>query len=37
VRFDVGSSRSSKEGIEFSNFYYNLYECREVQLVSVRK
>lgn len=37
VRFDVGSSRSSKEGIEFSNFYYNLYECREVQLISVRK
>lgn len=37
VRFDAGSSRSSKEGIEFSNFYYNLYECREVQLISVRK
>lgn len=37
VRFDVGSSRSSKEGIEFSNFYYNLYECREVQLITVRK
>jgi len=37
VRFDVGTSRSSKEGIELSNFYYNLYECREVQLISVRK
>jgi uncharacterized protein (TIGR02217 family) len=41
VRFDTGSARSSagntKEGIEFSNFYYNLYECKEVQLVSVRK
>jgi uncharacterized protein (TIGR02217 family) len=37
VRFDIGSSRSSKEGIEFSNFYYNLYECKEVQLITVRK
>lgn len=37
VRFDTGTSRSGKEGIEFSNFYYNLYECREVQLRSVRK
>lgn len=37
VRFDVGSSRSSREGMEFSNFYYNLYECREVQLISVRR
>ncbi|MGH9568318.1 MAG: DUF2460 domain-containing protein [Candidatus Angelobacter sp.] len=37
VRFQQGSSRSGKEGLEFSNFYYNLYECREVQLVSVRK
>lgn len=37
VRFDAGSSRSGKEGIEFSNFLYNLYECKEVQLISVRK
>jgi uncharacterized protein (TIGR02217 family) len=37
VRFDVGSSRSGKEGLEFSNFYFNLYECKEVQLISVRK
>src|SRR5258708_7765414 len=43
VRFDQGTSRSSnssgstKEGIELSNFYYNLWECKEVQLVSVRK
>ncbi|HET9365561.1 MAG TPA: DUF2460 domain-containing protein [Candidatus Angelobacter sp.] len=37
VRFDVGTSRSGKEGIEFSNFYFNLYECKEVQLISVRK
>lgn len=37
VRFHQGTSRSGKEGLEFSNFYYNLYECREVQLVSVRK
>ena len=37
VRFHTGTSRSGKEGIEFSNFYYNLYECREVELVSVRK
>jgi uncharacterized protein (TIGR02217 family) len=37
VRFDVGSSRSSKEGIELNNFYYNLYECSEIQLISVRK
>jgi len=37
VRFDTGSSRSSKEGLEFSNFYFNLYECKEVQLISVRK
>jgi uncharacterized protein (TIGR02217 family) len=41
VRFDTGSARSSagnsKEGIEFNNFYYNLHECKEVQLVSVRK
>jgi uncharacterized protein (TIGR02217 family) len=37
VRFHTGTSRSGKEGLEFSNFYYNLYECREVQLVSVRK
>lgn len=37
VRFDTGTSRSGKEGIEFSNFYFNLYECREVQLISVRK
>jgi uncharacterized protein (TIGR02217 family) len=41
VRFDTGTARSSsgntKEGIEFSNFYYNLYECKEVQLVSVKK
>jgi uncharacterized protein (TIGR02217 family) len=41
VRFDTGTARSSsgstKEGIEFNNFYYNLYECKEVQLVSVRK
>ncbi|HET9285424.1 MAG TPA: DUF2460 domain-containing protein [Candidatus Angelobacter sp.] len=37
VRFDIGSSRSGKEGLEFNNFYFNLYECREVQLISVRK
>lgn len=37
VRFHSGSSRSGKEGIEFSNFYFNLYECREVQLISVRQ
>lgn len=44
VRFDIGTSRSSasassgtREGIEFSNFYFNLYECKEVQLISVRK
>jgi len=37
VRFDAGSSRSGKEGIEFNNFYFNLYECKEVQLISVRK
>lgn len=37
VRFHTGTSRSGKEGMELSNFYYNLYECREVQLVSVRK
>jgi uncharacterized protein (TIGR02217 family) len=44
VRFDVGTSRSSasassgtREGIEFSNFSFNLYECKEVQLISVRK
>lgn len=37
VRFDVGNSRSGKEGLEFSNFYFNLYECKEVQLISVRK
>lgn len=37
VRFDTGTSRSGKEGIELSNFYFNLYECKEVQLISVRK
>ena len=37
VRFDAGSSRSGREGIELSNFYFNLYECQEVQLISVRK
>jgi uncharacterized protein (TIGR02217 family) len=37
VRFHTGSSRSGKEGIEFDNFYFNLYECKEVQLISVRK
>jgi uncharacterized protein (TIGR02217 family) len=37
VRFHTGSSRSGKEGIEFSNFYFNLYECKEVQLITVRK
>lgn len=37
VRFHSGSSRSGKEGIEFNNFYFNLYECREVQLISVRQ
>jgi uncharacterized protein (TIGR02217 family) len=37
VRFHIGSSRSGKEGIELSNFYFNLYECKEVQLISVRK
>ena len=37
VRFHTGSSRSGKEGIELTNFYYNLYECKEVQMISVRK
>jgi uncharacterized protein (TIGR02217 family) len=37
VRFDVGTSRGGKEGIEFNNFLFNLYECKEVQLISVRK
>jgi uncharacterized protein (TIGR02217 family) len=37
VRFHTGTSRSGKEGMEFSNFYFNLYECKEVQLISVRK
>lgn len=37
VRFDTGTSRNGKEGIELSNFYFNLYECKEVQLISVRK
>jgi len=44
VRFDLGTSRGNassssgtREGIEFSNFYYNLYECKEVQLISVCK
>jgi len=37
VRFDIGSSRGGKEGLELSNFYFNLYECKEVQLISVRK
>jgi uncharacterized protein (TIGR02217 family) len=37
VRFHTGTSRSGKEGIEFSNFSYQLYECKEVQLISVRK
>jgi uncharacterized protein (TIGR02217 family) len=42
VRFDAGISRGNsasgtREGIEFSNFYFNLYECKEVQLISVRK
>lgn len=43
VRFDLGSTRSNstgasgtKEGIEFNNFFYNLYEVKEIQLVSVR-
>jgi|SRR5438270_13333034 len=37
VRFGGGGSRSGKEGLELSNFYFNLYECKEVQLISVRK
>jgi uncharacterized protein (TIGR02217 family) len=42
VRFDAGTTRGSsangtREGIEFSNFYFNLYECKEMQLISVRK
>ena len=43
VRFDLGTARSNssnagtREGIEFGNFYFNLYECKEVQLISVRK
>jgi uncharacterized protein (TIGR02217 family) len=42
VRFDAGTTRGNsasgtREGIEFSNFYFNLYECKEVQLISVRK
>ena len=43
VRFDLGSTRSNstgasgtKEGIEFTNFFFNLYEVKELQLVSVR-
>jgi uncharacterized protein (TIGR02217 family) len=43
VRFDLGSTRGNstgasgtKEGIEFNNFYYNLYEVKEIQFVSVR-
>jgi uncharacterized protein (TIGR02217 family) len=37
VRFHTGTSRSGKEGMELNNFYFNLYECKEVQLISVRK
>jgi len=37
VRFHTGTSRSGKEGLELTNFYFNLYECKEVQLISVRK
>jgi uncharacterized protein (TIGR02217 family) len=37
VRFDIGTTRSGKEGIEFNNFYFNLWECKEIQLISVRK
>lgn len=37
VRFHTGTSRSGKEGLEITNFYYQLYECKEVQLISVRK
>lgn len=37
VRFDTGTSRSGKEGIEFNNFFYQLYDCKEIQLKSVRK
>jgi uncharacterized protein (TIGR02217 family) len=43
VRFDLGSTRSNstgasgtREGIEFNNFLFNLYEVKEIQLVSVR-
>lgn len=37
VRFNGGSSSSGKEGLEFENFSYQLYECKEVQLISVKK
>jgi uncharacterized protein (TIGR02217 family) len=37
VRFNGGSSGSGKEGLAFENFSYHLYECKEVQLISVRK
>ncbi len=37
VRFHTGTSRSGKEGLELNNFYFNLYECKELQLISVRK
>jgi len=37
MRFYTGGSRSGKEGMELSNFYYNLYQCKEVQMVSVRR
>jgi uncharacterized protein (TIGR02217 family) len=35
VRFAGGGS--GRDGIEFNNFFYNLYECKEVQLHTVRK
>lgn len=38
VRFDIGTSRNgTREGIMFSNFMYQIYECKEIQLISVRK
>lgn len=38
VRFDVGTSRQgTREGVEFENFQFHLYQCRELQLISVRK
>lgn len=37
VRFDVGTSRSGREGAEFNTMLYNIAECKEIQLVGVKK